>query len=330
MMTIQNTIIRSILFTCLSVLLVFTTGCTAQTIAVTPSPLPTDTPLPPTAIPPTPTIISRPPLSAEEVKAFSTEFERITNVHLQSWENRDYDQMRQVYTEDIVHHDLNAEPFKGISSVISMAQLFLYYFPDYENRLVSTFVGHDDGFYVEDSWGWTPDDNIKIVFSSDHPLKNYMWKTLRDGKFSYWWLFYGDEVFSAGNKPLDRKLLQEYADAWSSGDSEAVASLYNLKVARIDSLFGENQQGSAAVKEFAAHFFAWYPGIHLTLLEAFGEFPSVIKRGGIYTVSVSDPSGQPCIVNMLVLLEPNEVGQKIAQEWVLYNADSLIACGWAQ
>jgi ketosteroid isomerase-like protein len=328
-MTIKHMYVRSILFACLIVLFIFTTGCTTQTVAITTSPIPTSTPLPPTAIPPTPTTIPRPALSADEVKTIATEFEMITNAHLQSWANRDYDQMRQVYTEDIVHHDLNnAETFKGISSVISMAQLFLDIFPDYENRLVSTFVGQDDGFYIEDSWGWTPDDNIKTIFSSDHPLKNYMWMTLRDGKISYWWLFYDEEVFLYGDWPS--KLMQDYADAWSSGDSEAVASLYTPEAIRQDTLYGENQQGYSAIKAFATHFFAWYHSVHLTLEGTFGEYPEVIKRGGIYKVSVSDPGGQPCDVKMLVLLEPDESQQKIAQEWVFYNADSLIACGWAQ
>jgi ketosteroid isomerase-like protein len=334
-MTIQNTNIRSNIFICLSVLSVILTGCTAQTIAVTPSPLPTNTLLPPTAIPtstipPSPTTIPRPSLSADEVKTIAAEFERITNEHLQSWANRDYDQMRQVYTEDIVHHDLNYEPFKGINSVISVAKMFLGVFPNYENRLVSTFVGHDDGFYFEDSWGWVPDDYVKNIFSSDHPLKNYMWMTLRDEKFSYWWLFYDEEVFSAGNLPFNRKLLQDYVDAWSSGDPEAVASLYTSEAIRQDTLFSENQQGISAIKAFATHFFAWYPGVRLTLLETFGEFPHVDKRGGVYSVSVSNPSDQPCDVSILVLIQPDESEQKIAQEWVFYNSDSLIACGWAQ
>lgn len=329
-MTIQYTNIRSILFTCLSILLVFTTGCTAQKIAITPSPLPTNTPLPPTAIPSTPTTIPRPPLSADEVKALSTEFERITNEHDQATIKRDFDQMRQIYTEDIVHHDQNVEYAKGKENVISLQKELTTYFPNFENRLVSTFVGHDDGFNVEDTWGWAPYDYKSNVWSSDYPLKNYSWYTLRDGKISYWWLFYGEEVFSVQGKPFNSKMQEDYAAVWSSGDSEAVASLYTPEAIRQDTLFSETQQENSAIKAFATHFFAWYPGVHLTLLETFGEFPKVIKRGGIYTVSVSDPSGQPCDVNMLVLLEPDESGQKIAQEWVFYTADSLIACGWAQ
>jgi len=329
-MTIKHTNVRSILFAYLIVLFIFMTGCTAQPVAITPTPLPTNTPLPPTAIPPTPTTIPRLPLSADEVKALSTEFEGITNENLQAWDKRDFDQMPQIYAEDIVFNDVNQELYKGIDGIISLAKSMLSYFPLYENRLVGTFIGHDDGFYIEDSWGWAPYDYKSNIFSSDYPLKNFMWLTLRDGKISYWWLFYGEEVFSVQEKPFDSKIQQDYAGAWSSGDSEAVASLYTPEALRQDTLFSENQQGNSAIKAFATHFFAWHPGVHLTLSETFGEFPKVIKRGGIYTVSVSDPSGQPCDVNMLVLLEPDESQQKIAQEWLFYNADSLIACGWAQ
>jgi ketosteroid isomerase-like protein len=264
------------------------------------------------------------------VKAFSTEFERITNEHDQATTKRDFDRLRQIYTEDIVHHDQNVEYAKGIENVILLQKELTSYFPNFENRLVSTFVGRDDGFNVEDTWGWAPYNYKSNVWSSDYPLKNYSWFTLRDGKISYWWLFYGEEVFSVQGKPFDSKMQKDYAAVWSWGDSEAVASLYTPEAIRQDTLYSEKQQGNSAIKAFATHFFAWYPGVHMTLLETFGEFPSVIKRGGIYTVSVSNSSGQPCNVNMLVLLEPDESQQKIAQEWLFYTADSLIACGWAQ
>lgn len=305
MAIIKHTHVRQLLFACIIVLMLVTTGCKQQT---------------------TP----RPPLSANEVKTIDAEFERIANEYHQFSSNKDYDLMRQVFTEDIVHHDQNAELAKGKNDVVSMMSMFFSEFPDFETRTANTYVGHDDGFYVEDAWGMVPVDYVKNIFSSDHPLKNYSWLTLRDGKISYWWLFWGEEVFSAGDLPFDRKLLQDYADAWSSGDSEAVASLYTSEAIRQDTLFSENQQGNSAIKAFATHFFAWYPSVTLTLLETFGEFPKVIKRGGIYTVSVSNTSGKPCDVSMLVLLEPDKSGQKIAQEWVFYNADSLIACGWAQ
>ncbi len=264
------------------------------------------------------------------MKTNATEFERITNAHLLATMNGDFDQMRQLYTEDIVHHDQNVEYAKGIENVILLQKDLISYFPDFETRLANTFIGHDDGFLVENTWGWAPYDYKSDVWSSDYPLINYSWMTLRDGKISYWWLFYGEEVFSVQGKPFDSKMQQDYAAVWSSGDSEAVASLYTPEAIRQDTLFSENQQGNSAIKAFATHFFAWYPGVHLTLVETFGEYPKVIKRGGIYTVSVSDPSGQPCDVSMLVLLEPDEGQQKIAQEWVFYNANSLIVCGWAQ
>jgi hypothetical protein len=51
MMTIKHTNVRIISFACFLVSLILLIGCTAQTIAVTPSPLPINTELPPTALP---------------------------------------------------------------------------------------------------------------------------------------------------------------------------------------------------------------------------------------------------------------------------------------
>jgi hypothetical protein len=157
-----------------------------------------------------------------------------------------------------------------------------------------------------------------------------MWLTLRDGKISYWWLFYDQEVFHAGELDFDQKMLQDYAAAWSSGDAQAVTSLYSTDAVRKDNLFGEKQQDSAAIQEYAQKFFSWYPGIRLSLLQSFGEYPKLEKRGGVYALNVTDRAGKPCEVQGLILLEPDSSGQKIAQEWVFYQADSLIACGWAR
>ncbi len=272
----------------------------------------------------------RPALSAKEVGTLATQLTNLTNLHLQAWANRDEDLLRQIYTEDFVHHDLGQDLVKGNDSVISFMKDFRNAVPDYQNRLGNVFIGQNDGVYSEDTWGWVPMDFVKNVFSSDHPMRHYMWMTIRDGKFSYWWLFYGEEVFSAGNLPFDEKLMRDYADAWSSGDVEKVANLYTPEATRLDTLFSEDQQGTTAIKEYATNFFTWYPGVNLSLLESFGEFTRVIKRGGEYSIHVSDLNGNPCDVKMVVVLEPDETQAKIAHEWVFYNADSLIACGWAQ
>ncbi len=184
-------------------------------------------------------------------------------------------------------------------------------------------------FLLEENWGWEPECITKDISSSDNPYINYDWLTLRDGKIAYWWLFY-DKDICAATIPFDSKLLQDYADVWSSGNPQAIVSLYAEDAIRQDTLFNENQQGNQAINKFATNFVNWYPGVRLSLVDEFGELPQQLKRGGVYSVQVSDPNGNPCEVKMLVVLEPDESQQKIAQEWLFYNADSLIACGWAQ
>jgi len=295
---------RQLLLACLIILLLVTSGCKQQS---------------------TP----RTRLSIEEVKSLSDEFERLSYANLQSWVSNDFDKMRQIYTEDAVVNDANVEGSKGVEEVISLAKMFTSYFPNYENRLAGTFIGRGEGFYIEELWGWIPNCLSTYTSSSDNPDRAFMWLTLNDEKIAYWWIFYGEEICSA-TMPFDSNLLRNYANVWSSGNPKSVAGLYTADAIRQDTLFIENQQGNTAINAYATKFFDWYPGVHLTLLESFGELPREIKRGGVYSIQVSDLSGKPCDVKMLVVLEPDETQAKIAQEWVFYNADSLIACGWAQ
>ena len=163
MAIIKHTHVRQLLLACSIVLMLVTTGCKQQT---------------------TP----RPPLSAKEVGTLAAQFTHLSNLHLQAWANRDEDLLRQIYTDDFVHHDLGQELVKGIDNVISFMKYFRTATPDYQNRLGDIFIGQNDGVYAEDTWGWVPLDSVKNVFSSDHPMRSYMWMTIRDGKFSYWWL----------------------------------------------------------------------------------------------------------------------------------------------
>lgn len=297
--------VRQLLLACFIALIMVTTGCKQQTT-------------------------TRPLLSADEVRSFSDEFYQLTNMRIQALMERDFEKYRQIFTDDIVHHDLNMELFKGVDNIISIDKYLTSVYPDFQSRLVKTFIGSGDGFYIEDTWNWVPMEYVKNIFSSEHPLKNYMWMTVREGKLSYWWLFYGEEVFPAGNLEFDPKLLQDYAQAWSSEDPQIVSNLYAIDAVRTDGLFGEDQKGSAAIEDYATKLFTWYPGVRFTLVEAFGEFEKPVKRGGVYTISILDGASKPCDIDMIVLLEPDESQQKIAQEWVFYNTDSLIACGWAQ
>jgi hypothetical protein len=319
----KHTNVRIISLACFLFSTAILAACSAQSIAVTPSPLPTNTPLPPTAIPPTPTTIPRPLLSADKVKTLSAELERISNAHFQAWMNRDPDLRRQIYTVDVHFHADNKEWVHTLNEMIAFETSFASENPNLECRLVDTFIGSEDGFVRDDCWNaWGT--------TKDNPELSYDWFTLRNGKISYWWTFTSDENLATLDPPtiVDQKLLQDYATAWSSGDPEEVASLYDPETVRSDSLYGESQQGSSTVKEFATKFFTWYPGVRLELLQSFGENPISIKNGGEYVFHVFDQAGQLCDVSAIILLEPSQ--DKIIKEWVFYNADSLIACGWAQ
>ncbi len=146
---------RNAIITCLIVLILSSSGCKQQTTY-------------------------RPPLSADKVKTIAAEFERLSNAHLQAWLNQDTDLLRQIYTDDFVHHDLGQELVKGIDNVISFMKYFRSETPDYQNRLGDIFIGQNNGVYTEDTWGWVPLDSVKNVFSSDHPMRSYMWMTIRD------------------------------------------------------------------------------------------------------------------------------------------------------
>jgi ketosteroid isomerase-like protein len=303
--------------------LVILVACSAQTISITPTPLPTNTQVPPTAIPPTPTTIPRPPLSADEVKTLAAAFDKISNAHIDAWNKHDINLLRQLYTDDIVlYYEGNTPNNNGIDSVVANDVGALSENPQLAGRLDDTYIGRAQGFGIFENW------NVE-GFNEQNPAIKYNWFTLQDGKMSEWWQFRDAVYYGKQGLTFDFTPLKYYETAWSSGDAEKVASLYNPQVVRQDTLFGENQQGSTAVKEFATNFFAWYPGVRLELLKSFELFLSdPVMEGGVYAIHVSDKAGKPCDVRAIILLEVPQ--DKITKEWVFYNADSLIACGWAQ
>ncbi len=271
---------------------------------------------------------SRKVLQVGEVKSISAEFHRLADAARQATIDRDFAAMKnEIYSDDAVHHDGNMELTHSGLGMVSLLKTWITYFPDYGSRPVSYHIGRTDGFYMEESWNWS---NVSPNYTQDDPMINYMWFTLREGKISYWWMFYGRKSMERDGYGYDEKLLEDYAAAWSSGDAKTAADLYAADAVRTDSLFEETQQGNAAIQQFASSFFTWYPGIKLTLLNTFAEGPQPIKKGGVYTMSVTDQSGAPCQVEALILLEGDQSEQKITHEWVFYQAESLIKCGWAK
>ena len=299
----KHTHARQILLACFIILLIAFTGCKQQN----PSPR---------------------PLSAKEVKKLSAEIERVSSAYIDAWNKHDTDLMGKLMTENIKYYEAgNYTTANGKLDLLSINSMVLFESPDFGGRQVDTYIGRADGFDIWEMWNYAGS-------TQDNPYHAYDWYILTKGKISSMWLFWGFEVFARLWTPdhgstFDQKPLEDYASAWSSGDTETVASLYAPEVDRQDTLFKENQQGSSAVKEFATNFYTWYPGVRLELLQSFKLGDSTpVKTGGVYAMHVTDLAGKPCDVRAIILLEISK--DQITHEWLFYNADSLIACGWAQ
>lgn len=199
-------------------------------------------------------------------------------------------------------------------------------YPGYEARLSDTYLSRHEGFVVADSWNWEPYP-IGETWTKDHPLTEYHWISFFEGKISKWQVMYGQELHAAAGLPLDQKILQEYAAAWSSGNPESLADLYTTDAMRQEPLLWENKYGTSQIIAFAKKFFTEFPGARLELLYSFGEFPEATHIGGIYAIHVQKPR-KTCAVRALVVLEPDN--EKISKEWVFYQADTLFDCGWVR
>jgi nuclear transport factor 2 (NTF2) superfamily protein len=268
---------------------------------------------------------SRSPLSAQEVETLSAEYERVSNAHIQAWNSHDPNQMRQLYTDDIHYYEEgNTSKYVTVDQVVGLNGGVLSDYPDIEGRQAGIFISRENGFDMWEMWNYPSTE-----FTKDNPTVGYDWLTIREGKISTWWLFWGPEFFAYNDLNFTTIPLQNYATAWSSGDPQAVASLYTPETVRKDTLFKENQEGSSAIKEFATDFFSWYPGVHLELLKPFELLNSYpVMTGGVFAIHVTDQAGQPCDVHAIILLESKQ--DKIINEWMFYQADTLLACGWAR
>ncbi len=269
------------------------------------------------------------PLSADEVKTLSAGIQKVSSAYIDAWNKHDTSLMGVLMTDDIAYYEAGNEPMLYFKeNMVSLNKMVLDESPDFGGRQLETFAGREDGFDIWEMWNWSGS-------TKEAPYLGYDRYVLKDGKISAMYLFWGSEVFERLWTPdqgstFNPQPLQDYASAWSSGNPEAVAGLYDTESVRQDSIFKEKQQGSSAVKEFAASFFTWYPGVRLELLQSFklGNSYPVIS-GGVYAFHVTDQAGKPCTVRAIIILEayPKE---KIINESLYYNGESLITCGWAR
>ena len=131
-----------------------------------------------------------------------------------------------------------------------------------------------------------------------------------------------------GQPKAEAALLANYATAWSSNDTAAVAALYAAEATRSDPLFGHMSEGRNDVESYATEWFDWYPDVSIELVQPIAEASHDEPiTGAIFAVRPDGDEGS-CEVRMAVLLQTNDAEQ-IVGERSYYDLDSLIDCGWA-
>jgi ketosteroid isomerase-like protein len=270
-------------------------------------------------------------LKADEIRSLGTRCEELYAKHIDAWNSRVTDNLRLVYTDDIVHFD--GEPvYIGIDAVAGMAKDMFSYFPDWQMQVGDTYVSKNECLGTWINWGL-------LGLTQDFPGTEYDLMDTRGDKFSYWRVYYGQRFYNAFAEYYRIKpdFLSAYAAAWTSGDIGELGKLYSEDATLEDSLYGVTITGTLAIQDYATSFFTRSPGASWTLLTPFAEERSLNypdqyphpAQGGIYGITVKDSRGKPCEIRSAVILTPDENGIILAQK-MFYTADTLFACGWAE
>lgn len=120
-------------------------------------------------------------------------------------------------------------------------------------------------------------------------------------------------------------LAERWATAWTTRDLDAIRALYAAAGAvRVDGYAG-GEKDVAAVEAWATTLFAATPDLAVTVTDVFasGMGPGVIAD---MTATVD---GTSCTVRIGVVWETGEDGL-VTREYVYYDANALLACGWVR
>jgi hypothetical protein len=269
---------------------------------------------------------------ADQITALGRSCEELYAQQIAAWNSKESDQLRRVYTDDIVHFD--GEPvYVGIEAVIDMAEDMFQFFPDWQMQAGETYIsksGECLGTWL--NWG-------VFGFTQENPGKEYDLFTVRDGKISFWRLFYDQKFYNALALYYRIKpdFLSQFASAWSGGDEGELVKLYAENAVLEDRLLGVNITGTLDIRDYATNFWARSPGASWSLVTPFAEDRSINHpdlyphpaQGGIYDITVKDKQGTPCELRAAVILTPDENGIILAQK-MFYAANTLLDCGWAE
>ncbi len=274
----------------------------------------------------------REPISASIIQESDAHCDRISSAHADFWSSHDTDLFGEVYTEDIIHDDSGT--IEGAGDVSGMASTVFLFFPGLQTRATSLFIAGEECLGV---YEYFPLELGGYEFTEEDPLIEIDLLRPREDRIFYWGLFESHETIkkqfldNEGYQRLeaDRRLLEAYAEAWSSTEIDRIAELYTSEAARKDLTFAEQQSGIDEIRSFAGSFFKLNPGIAWELQMPFsGDLSGMQVAGGTFLINTEKENSGDCVIEAAVLLWKS--GQEILEEAIFYNANSLIACGWAK
>jgi hypothetical protein len=268
--------------------------------------------------------------NAKEITSLGKHCKELEGRQIDAWNSKDSENLRQVYTDDAVHFD--SEPvMTGIDNMIALANGEYISSPNWQMKAGESYISRDQCLGTWISW------NL-FGITQDDPGTEYDLLDFQEDKISYWRLFYDPRFKKAlGGIIIDPDFLSQFASGWSEGNAAELTKLYSEDAMLEDSLYRVKGVGQPAIQNYVSSFFARSPGANWVLINSFGEgksrnFSDLYPRpsqGGVFAIKVTDAGGNPCEIRVAVILTPNEE-KKIEAQKVFYNADTLLACGWAK
>ena len=263
--------------------------------------------------------------AADQVRALGENCAEIYQAHIDAWVSKDPEQLRTIYTDDIIHFD--GKPlFVGIDEVLGMANRMFRAFPNWQMKAGQTYISQGEclgTWMFWDTSGWKEHD----------PGMEFDILETRDGKISFWRLFY-DQHFDS--ERIDEEFLELFASTWSQGTPDKLMEIYSQDAVLEDTLFGVTASGTDEIRAYGEKYLAAHPGTSWELVYPFAEddyfnaeSEVLASKGGVFTINTFDDQGNSCQIQAVLILTPDLEG-KIQGQKTFYEAVSFVACGWAQ
>jgi ketosteroid isomerase-like protein len=289
-----------------------------------------------TAPPPSPSeqenLPALPTLNKDEVESKAQFCADLVRAHIDAWDGRDIETLKQFYTDDIVHYD-GAPIFVGVDEVAEMAEGMWEQFPDWEMRTGKSYISAEKCLGEWVNWG-------VFGFPQEEPGVEVDLLTHTNGRISFWRLFYDLTFLNVfgHSANLNEDFLIDFAAAWSGGDQAEIAGIYAEEAIFVDSLFHISLEGSEAISDYALSYITQFPGAEWHLISSFAEDYSVYSmnegdafhpQGGVYSITFQDADSVPCEIRAVVIITP-DYDNKVIEQSIYYDAESLIGCGLAE